>query len=167
MAMLVREYGLNESRIYTFDIFEDLRDKKIDNNEFIEYVICDLNNDNLNDIDALNAEKLLNDYKHPWLILEDSHSDIARLLNHFDENGMQKGDYIIIEDTTHGVPEVQTGASMEDMEVEKQDLNCKKMDALRDWMRINQPKGYRVDSKYCDAWGYNLTFNANGYIVKT
>eukprot|EP01083_Nonionella_stella_P067572 178796_1 len=148
IAMLLKEYDLDTTKIITFDKYEEYRHKTIDNDEFIEYIICDLNQD-WNDIEALNKDKLSNKYKHPWLVIEDSHCDIVNMLDYLDENGMQKGDYLIIEDTTPGLPG-----------------HDKKLNHLRQWMNNNEGKGYVVDAKYCDFWGYNATWNANGYITK-
>eukprot|EP01084_Bolivina_argentea_P182685 315344_1 len=145
MAMLLSEYKFNDSKIITFDKYPEFKDQRIPNNKFIEWVIFDLYDD-FKKNKELNG---LNKYEHPWLIIEDSHIDITRILNYFDSNGMKCNDYIIIEDTYMEYGKVS-----------------KKMTALRNWLIQNEHKGYLVDSKYCDFWGYNATWNVNGYIKK-
>eukprot|EP01084_Bolivina_argentea_P100207 179977_1 len=161
IKMILNEFELNESKILTFDIKEEFRNKEIDDKRgFIEYVVCDLNVSDLNNIEQLSKNKLLNEYEHPWLIIDDAHCDIYHLLNHFDENGMKKGDYIIIEDTLHPLQTI-----WEENIAENKPKN-KKLVGLRAWLIENENKGYLVDSKYCDLWGYNATWNVNGYITK-
>eukprot|EP01083_Nonionella_stella_P156492 506883_1 len=147
MAMLLNEYGLYDSKILSFDKYEEFRHKSLDNTNYIEYLICDLSDD-WNKIDALKPYKL-KEYEHPWIIVEDAHVDVEKMLNYFDCNGIQNGDYIIVEDTTPGLGD-----------------DNKKVTHLRTWMTKNEDKGYMVDTKYCDLWGYNVTWNANGYITK-
>ena len=50
---------------------------------------------NSNDIDKIFSD--LSSYPHPWLVLEDAHTNITGIVELF-SNAMEKGDHLIIED---------------------------------------------------------------------
>jgi len=77
----------------------------------------------------------------PWLVIDDAHVNTYRVLQHFDRH-LRSGDYLIMEDTIY--------------HFEKQ----------RELARFLAEHGnrYRVDRRFTDLFGYNATFNFNGYI---
>lgn len=84
--------------------------------------------------------ELFSKLPHPWLVIEDAHKNVYNLLNFFDSY-MQSGDYFLVEDT----------------------LNWRKYRCLQRFVR-NSPNTYEVDTRYTDLYGYNVTWNINGYL---
>ena len=73
---------------------------------------------------------------HPWLILEDAHIEVNRVMEYFEKH-MHVGDYMIIEDT-----------------------RGKKGNALK------VPNTLHVDAYYCDYFGRNATSAMNTILRK-
>jgi len=73
---------------------------------------------------------------HPWIILEDAHIEVNKVMEYFEKH-MHSGDYMIIEDT-----------------------RGKKGSALR------VPSTLLVDSYYCDYFGRNATSSMNTILCK-
>jgi cephalosporin hydroxylase len=83
----------------------------------------------------------LSDLPHPWLIIEDTHKNIVPVLEYFDPHVI-RGDYLIVEDTCH----------------------LPTLDLLGEFMQEHGSR-YRVDTKYVDNFGYNLTWNWNSMLA--
>lgn len=93
------------------------------------------------DLSSFDAE-LLASLPHPWIVIEDAHTNVYNLLRFF--NGMMKsGDYLVVEDTVHRP----------------------KYDELRKFM-LEQGGNFLVDTRYTDLFGYNVTWHPNGYLKK-
>ncbi len=103
-----------ESKIITFDTH-----KPVQYFEGIEYEQFNLNNIN---------EVIFNNCPHPWLVIEDCHSNLSGILNYFDKQ-MISGDYLIIED------------------------NSKRKQKIMD--EFNNINNYAIDTRYSDFYGYN------------
>ena len=80
---------------------------------------------------------------HPWLVIEDAHVNVKAVLTHLNRS-MQSGDYLVVEDTAY----IQ-----------------EKHEALREFARAH-PGQFQVDTRFTDLFGYNGTFNFNGYLRK-
>lgn len=85
---------------------------------------------------------LLGALPHPWLVIEDAHVNVYELLTHLDPF-LGPEDYVIVEDTQW--PEFYPD--------------------LRRFL-LEAGGRYRVDAKYADLFGYNVTWHVNGYIRK-
>ncbi len=80
---------------------------------------------------------------HPWLVIDDAHVNLLKLLP-FVASFMVAGDYYVIEDVfLRPTAEVAAKAS----------AGCEAL-------------GFLVDAKYADAFGYNATCSPNGWWVK-
>jgi cephalosporin hydroxylase len=83
---------------------------------------------------------LLTAAPHPWLVIEDAHSNVSAVLNHFDRV-LLKGDYLYIEDS----------------EI--------KGDAIRRLL-AGREDVYAVDTKYTDLFGRNATCAFDSILVR-
>ncbi|MEK9893706.1 MAG: CmcI family methyltransferase [Pelagibacteraceae bacterium] len=90
-------------------------------------------------IDSFNVE-LLKNMIHPVLFIEDSHKNFIELLNLIDPFVTEE-DFLIVEDT----------------------IVKSKHDKMVEWLK---DKKYKVNDYYCDMWGYNGSWNFNGYLQK-
>jgi len=77
---------------------------------------------------------------HPWLVIEDAHVNVYEVLRFFDRS-MRSGDYVIAEDL----------------------IDRSKHDEVR---RFAIDHGYRVDTAWSDLFGFNVTWNLNGFLRK-
>jgi len=80
---------------------------------------------------------------HPWLVIEDAHVNVKAVLTHLNRS-MRSGDYLVVEDTCY---------------------DREKHEALREFARAH-PGQFQVDTRFTDLFGYNGTFNFNGYLRK-
>jgi len=76
-------------------------------------------------------------------VIEDAHVNVKAVLTHLNRS-MRSGDYLIVEDTGY---------------------IRKKHEALREFARAH-PGQFHVDTRFTDLFGYNGTFNFNGYLRK-
>jgi cephalosporin hydroxylase len=85
---------------------------------------------------------LLASLPHPWLLLEDAHVNIANLLHHFDRF-LVPGDYVVVEDAFDP-------------------------SYYRDYVTfvLDAAGRYLVDTRYADLFGFNATWNVNGFLRK-
>lgn len=95
---------------------------------------------NNHQIESFNID-LLKNMSHPVLFIEDSHENLTGLLNLIDPF-VTNEDFLIIEDT----------------------IDKPKHDEMNEWLK---DKNYKVNDYYCDMWGYNGSWNLNGYLQKT
>lgn len=80
---------------------------------------------------------------HPWLVIEDAHVNVKAVLTHLNQS-MRSGDYLVVEDTCY---------------------IREKHEALSEFARAH-PAQFQVDTRFTDLFGYNGTFNFNGYLRK-
>jgi cephalosporin hydroxylase len=84
---------------------------------------------------------LLSSLPHPWLVVDDAHTNLERLIP-FILQFMREGDYYVIED-------VYLGA------------NVKHLALL---IAVAEVHNLQVDSKFADAFGVNVTASANSWL---
>jgi cephalosporin hydroxylase len=104
--------------------------------------------------DALPAARLRT-YSKPWLVVEDSShlfADALAVLEFFD-GYLASGDYIVVED---GVLSQFTDLSYERFEDGPNR-------AVRTFIEQNGDR-YEIDTALCDHYGYNVTYNPNGWL---
>ena len=111
------------------------------------------------EINAVLPTELLANMPHPWLVIEDVHDNLVGILEHFHHNGLQTGDYLIIEDTNQFMWEAWS--DWNDQELIQRGL-CK-MNDLRHWL-INNQEEYLIDTFYQDMYGYNASKNWNSIL---
>jgi len=124
MADLCKSYGLSTTRVHSIDIeppsieYEGVTFSKGDSREI---------NNTIFDIENL---------PHPWIILEDAHIEVNKVITYFEKH-MHVGDYMIIEDTRG-----KKGSTLE------------------------IPSTLYVDAYYCDYFGRNATSSMNTILCK-
>jgi cephalosporin hydroxylase len=96
----------------------------------------------LNDLMTLDRNLFLT-LPHPWLVIDDAHANVIGLLRFMSEL-MQAGDYYVIEDALLRATPGQIGELVE----------------------LCNSATLMVDSKYSDAFGYNVTCAPNGWLRK-
>jgi cephalosporin hydroxylase len=89
----------------------------------------------------------------PWFVVEDSSHAAAtcRLVLDFFHAHLMTGEYIVIEDgivTNLGIADSYQGGPSY---------------AVSAFLAEN-PGAYQIDERYCDRFGYNFTYNINGYL---
>ena len=121
MADLCKSYNL-PTRVYSIDIEPPS----------IKYLDVTFLKGDSREISNFDTEML----PHPWIILEDAHIEVNRVMEYFEKH-MHVGDYMIIEDT-----------------------RGKKGSALE------IPNTLHVDAHYCDYFGRNATSAMNTILCK-
>jgi len=111
--------------------------------------------------EVFSPEKLA-EFPHPWLVIEDAHVNLVAVANYFDNNGLKKGDYLIVEDTNKYMWESWDNNWDDQEEMEK---GSQKMDELRSWLQDHENE-YLIDSYYQDMYGYNGSKNWNSILKK-
>lgn len=144
-----------ESHVYSMDIDPTLIDPRARNyNKNITFVEGDCNK-----IEQALTPQLLENAPHPWVVIEDAHINVSGTFEYFHKY-MQTGDYFIIDDTN---PE--TACNMGDglTTTEYEAIGDDKLNEVRNIL-LKHEADYAVDSKLTDMFGYNGTWNINGYI---
>jgi cephalosporin hydroxylase len=116
--------------------FESHLDRIVASHPRVSFMYADANNL------ATFDQELLRSLPHPWLFIEDAHVNLKNILAFFD-SFLRPGDYMIVEDTL--LPWVYRNFR-------------------RAWPAISAT--YRVDTRYTDMFGYNVTWNFNSYLRK-
>ena len=123
MADLCKMYGLVNTKIISVDI--NPPNASYEGVNFIK-----------GDSEKIETLFDVENYSHPWLIIEDAHVNINAIIAYFDVH-MNKKDYMIIEDTRG---RVQT--------------------------KLKIPDTLFVDTYYCDYFGRNATCSMNSILYK-
>ena len=114
-----------------------------------------------NEIEKTFTPEFLMSLPHPWLVIEDSHTNVYNVLKYF--NGfMQKGDYFIVEDLNPDLPSC-FGYGRIYPENEYEAAGPVGLNILKKFLEDFTDE-LPVDSYYTDFFGYNGTWNWHGYI---
>lgn len=105
---------------------------------------------------------MLQTLPHPWFITEDVHINIVEVLKYFDKF-TEPGDYICVEDTNPLAPN-QPGQGLI-KELGYTLFGHSKLDKLKEFMKTHSER-YLVDQLYTDLFGYNVTWNSNGFLKR-
>ncbi|MGB3236970.1 MAG: CmcI family methyltransferase [Geitlerinemataceae cyanobacterium] len=156
LADCLEIFGI-EGRVHSVDIDLSMLDEKAKADSRVDFIQGDCN-----DISAAFPVDLLSALPHPWLIVEDAHINLVGVLEHFHQNGLQSGDYLIVEDTNkvHWTLWEDSWDDREEME-----QGARKMDDLRNWLTKREDE-YLVDTYYQDMYGYNGSKNWNSILKK-
>ena len=147
-----------QGSVYSIDIDLSLLDKQAKADSRIIFLEGDGNN-----LSTVITPKQLSTLPHPWLVIEDTAQvEVIGVLEYFHTNGIQNGDYLIIEDTNQSIWDCWCD-DWEDRE--ELDLGRKKMDDLRKWLMKHEDE-YLVDTYYLDMYGYNGSKNWNSVLKK-
>ncbi len=142
--------------VYSVDIDLFLLDEKVKAQPKVKFLQGDCNQ-----IDEVLSTELLSTFPHPWLIIEDAHVNLVGVLDYFHNNGLQNGDYLIIEDTNKALWE--SWSDWDDQEFIERMKS--KMGLLRSWLRSHQNE-YLIDTYYQDMFGYNGSKNWNSILKR-
>lgn len=144
-ADMVLNFGL-ETRIYSIDIV------KVDS---VSHPRVDfLSGDGRNLSASLDSE-LLNSLPRPWLIIEDAdhaYETSIKVLQFF-HPWLRSGEYIVVEDG------IISDLTMDGL------YNSGPHRAIKQFLSENKDL-YDIDPRYCDYFGYNLTWCTNGFLRK-
>jgi len=130
-----------KTHVYSLDFAPELRNIKSDHPD-VTYLVGDLNYPS-----TAWPESLLSSFHHPILFIEDAHTNLINVVKHL-EKFFIPGDYVIIEDTLK-VDEIHQGEDP--------------WEKYKDLPKLFDNDKYMVDSKYCDFFGYNSTYNWNSF----
>ncbi len=145
-----------EGLVYSVDIDLSLLYQKAKAQPKIKFLEGDCNQ-----IDLVLSTTLLSTLPHPWLIIEDAHVNLVGILDYFHNNGLQNGDYLIIEDTNKALWEAWS--DWEDKEFIER-MKCK-LNLLKNWLSQHQYE-YLIDTQYQDLFGYNGSKNWNSMLKR-
>lgn len=140
--------------IYSFDIDLSLIHEKCKNIKNIHFLKLDATKITQN----LDHE-FINKCPKPWLVIEDCHVNVVNTLSFFAKYSTT-GDYFIVEDTNPlgpASPEVIADDGMYKV------FGNKKYDEVSTFIQLF-PK-FKVDTKYCDHYGYNSSWQWNSVLV--
>ena len=145
-----------DCHIYSVDIEPGLVDKDFKERkpDTVDFIIGDTTK-----IEDAFPPSMLEPLPHPWLIVEDSHKNSARITEYFNQF-MKVGDYLVIEDTSPYV----LGADSSDSATAK--WGYRKLNMLKDLLRSPVGQNFKVDSFLTDLYGYNCTWHWHGFLRK-
>jgi cephalosporin hydroxylase len=93
-----------------------------------------------NNVQQTWSKELMESLPHPWLVVDDAHVNLGEVLPHI-YSYMKPGDYMVVEDISSG----------------------QGRDDFKQWLKQCGEK-CKVDSKYCDYFGENLTSAPDAYV---
>lgn len=143
--------------VYGVDIDLSLLDEKARTDSRVQFVQGDCN-----EISKIFPSETLADFPHPWLIIEDALANPVAVVDYFHNNGLQTGDYLIIEDTNKSVWECwsQNWTDKDEIEQVKQQV-----ENVMNWL-VEHENQYLVDTYYQDMFGYNVSKNWNSILKR-
>lgn len=153
MADRIRAFGV-DARVLAIDIDLSLVDEAAGSREGIRFIEGDCNR-----IHDVLPPAFLQDLPHPLVLIDDAHVNIDGVYSHFHEHAFRSGDYLIIEDTIPWIP-----GTFGDSDCDREWGDWK-------WQEIRKffadhDSAYRVDRYYTDFFGYNGTWNWNGFVKR-
>ncbi|XP_078357413.1 uncharacterized protein LOC144642323 [Oculina patagonica] len=143
-----------KTHIYSLDIDLSLVRDLAKKDESISFIEGDASK-----IEHAFPEYLLKNCPHPWPLLEDQHDHMNITLDYFDKFFVSS-DYVCVED---GTPHSPFGMGMGlAEEKEYKTWGDKKLVGMKEFIS-KHPNRYLVDTYYNDFYGYNASFNWNGF----
>lgn len=143
--------------VYCIDIDLSLLDEKAKIDDRVHFLEGDCQQ-----MEAIMPPKMLSELPHPWLMIEDAHADAVGVVDYFHHNGLQTGDYVIVEDTNQTMWEIE----WDDWnDVELLSLGQRKLGDLTSWL-MRHANDYRIDTYYQDMYGYNGSKNWNSILKR-
>lgn len=161
MADHLEMFGI-EGTFYAVDIDLSNLHEKVRNDDRMKFIKGDLNH-----LEDAFSPELLKSLPHPWLVIDDAHVNVKAVLDFFHHNGLQSGDYMIIEDTNPKMWEAFEGGSWDNSEADRNELRVgkQKLNVLKTWL-AEHPDQYLIDTRYLDLYGYNASGNWNSVMRK-
>jgi len=153
LADTLAAFGV-KTRILSVDIDLSLVDPAARKGSGIEFIEGDCNR-----IQSVFTPESLRGLPHPLVLIDDAHVNTPEVYGYFHEHAFRSGDYLVIEDTIPWIPgtfgESDSGQEWGDWK----------------WREIQQffaahDSDYRVDRYFTDFFGYNGTWNWNGFLKR-
>lgn len=142
------------ARVYSVDIDLSLLDENVRHDPAVTFLEGDCN-----EIESVFPAHMLAELPHPILLIDDAHVNLIEVYEHFHRHAFRSGDYLIVEDTNPWIPG-----------------NFGQADGTGQWgdwkwQELQQffaahADDYQVDRYYTDFFGYNGTWNWNGYVKR-
>jgi cephalosporin hydroxylase len=145
-----------DARVISVDIDLSLVEEIAKNNGDIEFLQGDCNR-----IEEVLPAERLRDLPHPLVVVDDAHVNIAGVYRHFHEHAFEPGDYLLIEDTIPWIPGTFGPAS--DADKLPEEWGDWKWRQIESFFKTHGDD-YRVDRYFTDFFGYNGTWNWNGFV---
>jgi cephalosporin hydroxylase len=149
----MRSFGL-PVEVISVDIDLSLVDATARKQTGIEFIQGDCNQ-----IEQCFPEADLRTLPKPLIFIDDAHVNIHGVYRHFHEHGLESGDYLIVEDTIPWIP--GTFGKLD----EGQEWGQWKWNEIQAFFTEFE-QFYRVDRYFTDFFGYNATWNWNGYLKR-
>jgi len=147
-----------KAEIYSVDIDLSLLDKKAKSKPNIHFIQGDCNQ-----IESVLTPSILASLPHPWLLIDDVHINTIGICEYFHQNGLQTGDYFILEDTN---AEIWKFWNDEGWEEEQEMMEAvEKLNNMKKWLQCHEDQ-YLVDTHYQDLFGYNGSKNCNSVLQR-
>ena len=150
-----------ESTVYSMDIdltlIDDQVKKKKPQNVHFLHGNCFV-------IEKTFPREMLERVGHPLVVIDDAHANLTGIVTYF-HPFLQEDDYFVIEDTCPYAPTIDNMGLIEnDQYVAKGAGKLKEMrEVFQNCFDCNQ---YAVDSFFTDFYGYNATWNWQGYLKR-
>ncbi|NEO75111.1 CmcI family methyltransferase [Moorena sp. SIO4G3] len=147
-----------QAEIYSVDIDLSLLDEKAKSKPNIHFIQGDCNQ-----IESVLPPSILASLPHPWLLIDDVHINTIGICEYFHQNGLQTGDYFILEDTNAEIWKFWNDEGWE----EEQEMReaVEKLNNMKKWLQCHEDQ-YLVDTHYQDLFGYNGSKNCNSVLQR-
>lgn len=147
-----------QAEIYSVDIDLGLLDEKAKSKPNIHFIQGDCNQ-----IESALPPTLLASLPHPWLLIDDVHINTIGICEYFHQNGLQPGDYFIVEDTNPSLWNFWDARPWEEKQEMKEGVE--KLHNMKKWLNSREDE-YLVDTHYQDLFGYNGSKNWNSILKR-
>lgn len=153
MADTLATFGM-AARIFSVDIDLSLVDPAARSRDTVEFIEGDCNQIR----DVFSAE-FLQQLPHPLVMIDDAHVNTPEVYGHFHEHAFRSGDYLVIEDTIPWIPGTFGESDSQ------QEWGDWKWQEIQEFFAAHA-SDYRVDRYFTDFFGYNGTWNWNGFLKR-
>ena len=143
-----------KSHVYSVDIDLELVDETAMQTPGVTFLQGDCNR-----IEEIFPADMLAGLPHPVMLIDDAHVNIHGVYSHFDAHALRSGDYLIVEDIVPWIPG-SFGKTADETE-----WGDWKWNEIREFF-AGCDDAYLVDRYYTDFFGYNVTWNWNGFLKK-
>lgn len=142
------------ARVLAVDIDLSLVEDAARNHSGIRFIEGDCNQ-----IEQVLTPAFLSDLPHPTILIDDAHVNVEGVYSYFHDHALCSGDYLIIEDT---IPWIPGTFGKSNGQAEWGDWKWQEVQKFF----ANHQASYHVDRYYTDFFGYNATWNWNGFVKR-
>lgn len=153
MADTLRTFEI-DAHVFSVDIDLTLLDEQAKRHNHVTFLEGDCHR-----IDEVFPAETLAKLPQPLVLIDDAHVNIEGVYGHFHRHGLKSGDYLIVEDT---IPWIPGTFGKSESEEEWGDWKWHEIQAFFQKYEAE----FLVDRYYTDFFGYNATWNWNGFFKK-